>query len=104
MIRAALAGCLLAALTGCAGIATYRVRPFYDQGAGRVLCCEAFITNGKDIASVNVRVAMSGDTYTIDFAETGVSASAPIDSAGAIATNVSAAVANAAAAAVKLTK
>ena len=104
MIRAILAGFLLAMLTGCAGIATYRVRPFYDQAAGRVLCCEAAITNGKNVATVNVHFAMAGDAYTIDFAETGVVASAPIDSAGAIASSVSAAVANAAAAAVKLSK
>ena len=88
--------CLL--LTGCA---TYSVEPFYDAGAGKVICCKATVTNSKNIATVNFFAVEKDGTYVIRFAETGVSASAPIAAAAIAASDVSAAVTSAAAAAVK---
>jgi hypothetical protein len=95
-VKAALL-CLL--LAGCA---TYSVEPFYDAGSGKVLCCKASVTNSKDIATVNFFAMEKDGTYVIRFAETGVSASAPIAAASIAASDVSAAVTSAAAAAIKL--
>ena len=56
-MKRVLLGAALLALSGCAGVATYNVRPFYETTLQKVICCEAVITNGKDISSVNVDVA-----------------------------------------------
>lgn len=69
---------LLCLLGGCAGQATYDVRPFYDSASKQVICCAATIANGKDISSVTVHVQKTSDGYQLDFAETGVGATAPI--------------------------
>jgi len=98
MIRAALALCLLALLAGCA---TYSVRPFYDADAKAVICCEASVTNSKNIATVNFFATESNGTYVVHFVETGVSASAPIAAAAIAASDVSAAVTSAAITAAK---
>lgn len=103
MIRAALALALLGLLSGCAGTATYHVRPFYDRDSKQIICCEASISNSKDIASVQVSVQKKGDDYSISFAETGVNASAPITAQSADVTGVAGAVGTAAAAVIKVT-
>lgn len=100
MIRAALLALLL---SGCAGQATYDVRPFYDSASKQVLCCAASITNGKDISSVTVHVQKTTDGYALDFSETGVGATAPITAQSQSVSAVAGAVSNAAAAAAKLT-
>ncbi|WP_059912265.1 hypothetical protein [Burkholderia ubonensis] len=90
-------------LSGCAGTATYSVRPFYDAAAGRMVCCEAIAFNGKDIAALALDVTTSPDgVVTIHFQESGVGATAPAAAQGAVVSNVAAAVSNAAAAAIKL--
>lgn len=99
MIRAAL---LALVLTGCAGEATYDVRPFYDQASKQVLCCAASITNGKDISSVTVHVQKTPDGYALDFSETGVGATAPINAQSQSVSAVAGAVSNAAGAVIKL--
>lgn len=99
MIRAAL---LALCLSGCAGQATYDVRPFYDEASKQVLCCAASITNGKDISSVSVHVQKTPDGYSLDFAEQGVGATAPITAQSQSVSAVAGAVSNAAAAAIKL--
>ncbi|EON10621.1 hypothetical protein [Pandoraea sp. SD6-2] len=90
------------ALTACVGTARYEVRPFYDS-AGRLICCQASVASSKDVGAVTVRVSNTPEGFTLDFAETGVSASAPITAGGGIASSISAAVANAAATAVRFT-
>ncbi|MBN9116438.1 MAG: hypothetical protein J0I36_14505 [Pandoraea sp.] len=102
MIRAALACAAGLALAACAGTARYEVRPFYDS-TGRLICCEASVSSSKDVGTVTVRVSNTPDGFSLDFGETGVSASAPIIAGGGIASSISAAVTSAAAAAVKLT-
>lgn len=99
MIRAPFAclGALL--LAACAGNASYEVRPFFDS-AGRLICCEASVSSSKDVGTVTVRVTNTTEGFTLDFAETGVSASAPITAGGGIASSISAAVTSAAAAAI----
>ncbi|KVP76939.1 hypothetical protein WJ94_16140 [Burkholderia ubonensis] len=97
------AAMLAVLLSGCAGTATYSVRPFYDAAAGRMVCCEAIAFNGKDIAALALDVTTSPDgVVTIHFQESGVGATAPAAAQGAVVSNVAAAVSNAAAAAIKL--
>jgi len=96
------AALLALCLTGCAGQATYDVRPFYDEASKQVLCCAASIANGKDIASVTVHVQKTADGYTLDFSETGVGATAPITAQSQATTAIAGAVSNAAAAVIKL--
>lgn len=101
MIRAAALALLL---TGCADTATYSVHPVYDAAAGRFVCCEAIAFNGKDIAALQLDVTTSPDgTVTIHFQESGVGATAPAAAQGAVVSNVTTAVSNAAAAAIKFT-
>jgi hypothetical protein len=81
-------------LTGCAGQATYDIRPFYDEASKQVLCCSATISNSKDIASVTVHVQKSADGYVLDFSETGVGATAPLTAQNAAISNIAAAASN----------
>lgn len=104
MMRAAVALVLVGILSGCAGIATYSVKPFYDDASKQVICCEALITNGKDIATINVDITRTNDTYTIHFQESGVGATAPVTAQGAVVSNVATAVSNTAITAAKLIK
>lgn len=96
---ACVAGLILAA---CTGTARYEVRPFYDS-AGRLVCCQASVSSSKDVGAVTVRVSNTSNGFTLDFAETGISASAPITAGGGVASSISSAVTSAAAAAIKLT-
>lgn len=93
--------CLL--LTGCAGTATYSVKPFYEPNLQKMVCCEAIAFNGKDISalSFDLTTAPSG-VVTVHFQETGVGATAPMTAQGAVVSNVATAVSNAAAAAIKI--
>lgn len=104
MIRAALVLCLLAALSGCAGISTYSIKPFFDQDLQKMVCCAVLITSGKDISSVTVDAVKTGDDYTIHIHESGVGATAPVTAQGAVVSNVANAVSNAAISAAKLIK
>lgn len=97
MIRALL--CL--ALSGCA---TYSVEPFYDVGAGKVICCRATVTNSKNIETVNFDATEQDGAYRIHFVETGVNASQPIAAAAIAASDISAAVTAAAITAGKFAK
>jgi len=93
---------LVAMLAGCAGIATYDVKPFYDAAAGKEVCCEVTVTNGKDISTVSAHYAKTGDDYTVDLTETGVVATAPITANAVTASAVAGAVSNAAISAAKI--
>lgn len=101
MIRAALA-CMAVALSGCAGQATYQVRPFYSPDLHKMVCCEASVRSSRDIATVTVDAVKTGDDYQIHFSETGVSASAPINANTAAVSAVAGAVTATANAAAKL--
>lgn len=101
MIRAALA-CVAAALSGCAGQATYQVRPFYSPDLHKMVCCEASVSSSRDIATVTVDAVKTGGDYQIHFSETGVSASAPINANTAAVSAVAGAVTATANAAAKL--
>jgi hypothetical protein len=102
MMRLALA--LLIPLAGCAGQAAYSVKPFYSPELGKMVCCEASVSSSRDIATVTVDAAKTGDDYRIHFSETGVSATAPIQAQGVTTSAVAGAVSNAAAAVIKLSK
>ncbi|VVE55222.1 hypothetical protein PCO31111_05024 [Pandoraea communis] len=102
MIRAAIACAVCTSLAACAGTARYEVQPFYDA-TGRLICCAASVSSSKDVGTVTVRVSNTPDGFSLDFGETGVSASAPIAAGGGIASSISTAVTSAAVAAIKLT-
>ncbi|WP_331693465.1 hypothetical protein [Pandoraea sputorum] len=102
MIRVAVACVAGLMLAGCAGTARYEVRPFYDA-AGRLVCCQASVSSSKDVGAVTVRVTNTTEGFTLDFTETGVSASAPITAGGGIASSITSAVTSAAAAAIRIT-
>ena len=101
MIRAALA-CVAVALSGCAGQATYQVRPFYSPDLHKMVCCEASVSSSRDIASVTVDAVKTGDDYQIHFSETGVSASAPINAQSQTVGAVAGAISNTAISAAKI--
>ncbi|WP_454691109.1 hypothetical protein [Achromobacter aloeverae] len=104
MIRAA-AIVPLALLAGCsAGIAHYTVRPFYDAGAGQVICCEWDLVNGKNVQAVTARITKTGSDYTIELTEQGVDGSTGQAIAAKTASDVAGAVSNAAGAAATILK
>jgi hypothetical protein len=95
MIRAAvLLACV--ALSGCvnlyAGIAQYSVKPFTEPATGKVICCEAIVTSGKNAGSVVAHVTKSGDNFTFDLTEDAVNSSASITSANALGSSIAKAV------------
>lgn len=68
---------LICLLPGCAslrnaGTADYTVRPF--EIAGRVVCCEVHVRNGKEMDHLKARIVRDGDRYTVDLEQSGVSA------------------------------
>ena len=102
LARCALAAAVLAARTGCAGQATYRIRPYQVPGSGDLICCEAMVTSSRDVAQVTVHATKTADGgYTLDLTETGISASAPIQAQNGAVSAVAGAVSNTAAAAAK---
>ena len=94
--------CLVALLAGCAGISTYSIKPFYDPDLRAMVCCQALITNGKNLATLEVDTQKTGNDYHFVFKETGVSASAPLDSLAPIAGSVAGAVSSAVTEALKV--
>lgn len=103
MIRASCVLALTCLLSACAGQATYRIHPYYNAATSSYVCCEAVVTSSRDVQSVTVHAVKTGNDYTLDLTETGISASAPIAAQSGAITSVSNAISNAAAAAVKLT-
>ena len=67
-----------------------------------MVCCQALITNGKNLATLEVDAQKTGNDYHFVFKETGVSASAPIDSLAPIAGSVAGAVSSAVTEALKV--
>lgn len=101
MIRIVYALALASLSAGCAstmnaGIAHYTVKPFYDAAAGKTICCQADVINGKNIAAVTVRITKTGDDYTVDLTEQGVDGSTGQGIASQTASSVAGAVSNAA--------
>ena len=78
MIRALLAGLLIACLSGCAnlyaGIAEYRVTLFYDPGAQKWECCTAEVISGKNVAGLTFHITKHGDDWDISLVEQSVTA------------------------------
>ena len=101
MIRASLA-CVAVALSGCAGQATYQVRPFYSPELHKMVCCEAAVSSSRDIASVTVDAVKTGDDYQIHFSESGVSATSPITAQSQTVGAVACAISNTAISAAKI--
>lgn len=66
-------------LSGCAsmqyaGTASYSIRPFVDPVSNKQLCCAVDVRNGKEIGSLSARLVKSGDDYTLELNEQGVTA------------------------------
>jgi hypothetical protein len=103
MIRALL--CLsVVALSGCAGSATFSVRPYHDPYTGKVECCEFSAMDWRDIGSLNIDATKAADgAIVVHYSATAVGATAPLNAQGAVISNVATAAGNTAAAIVKLT-
>lgn len=102
MIKAVILCMLVLALSGCAGQASYRIRPFSDPVDGSLICCEAVVTSSRDVASVTVHATKTPDGgYTLDLTETGISATNPINAQNGAVSAVAGAVSNTAADAAK---
>jgi hypothetical protein len=98
------AALLCLALTGCAGSATFSVRPFHDPDTGRMECCEFRAMDWRDIGSLNVDATKSADgSIVVHYSATAIGATAPLNAQGAVISNVATAAGNTAAAIVKLT-
>lgn len=68
-------------LQGCAGImpgrADYTVRPFAMEG-GKIVCCEAVVSNSKDIGKIEVKFTADGKgAITFKLIEQDVNSSTP---------------------------
>jgi hypothetical protein len=97
------AALLCLALTGCAGSATFSVRPFHDPDTGRMECCEFRAMDWRDIGSLNVDATKSADgSIVVHYSATAIGATAPLNAQGAVISNVATAAGNTAAAIVKL--
>jgi hypothetical protein len=74
----ALAAGITLLLAGCtsvqyAGNASYSVKPFVtDAKTGATVCCEVEIKDGKERATLDLRVVKNGDGYDITLSERGV--------------------------------
>jgi hypothetical protein len=95
---------LVLLLTGCAGISTYNVEPFYDDNVRAMVCCRATVTSGKNINGLTLHVNKQGENYTVDLQENGVNSSESIQAVAAPVTAVANAVSNTAEAVQKLSK
>ncbi|MEX3914916.1 hypothetical protein AB4Y43_01530 [Paraburkholderia sp. BR10872] len=99
MIRATL---LCLALSGCAGSATFDVRPFRDE-AGQMVCCAFHALDWRDIGSLTVDANKSADgSIVVHYTATAIGATAPITAQSQSVSAVAGAVSSAAAAAIKL--
>lgn len=104
MIRAALALCLLALLAGCAGSATFSVKPFREPVKGEMVCCEFSAMDWRDIGALSIDASKTADgNLVVHFQETAVGATAPLTAQGAVVSSVATAVSNAAVEAIKIT-
>lgn len=103
MIRACAIALLLGTLVGCAGQASYRLRPFVDPNTGQIVCCEVLVTSSRDVQAVHAHATKdAAGNLTLDVTETGISASAPIQAQNGAISSVAGAVSNTAAVAAKL--
>lgn len=92
----------VAALGGCAGSATFDVRPFRDE-TGQMVCCAFHALDWRDIGSLTVDASKSADgSLVVHYSASAIGATAPTQAQGAVISNVAGAVSNAAAAAIKL--
>ncbi|KAA1013057.1 hypothetical protein FVF58_09715 [Paraburkholderia panacisoli] len=99
----ALALALLFSLGGCAGSATFSVRPFLDPDTGKMECCQFSAMDWRDIGSLNIDANKAADgSIVVHYSATAIGATAPTQAQGAVISNVAGAVSNAAAAAIKL--
>jgi hypothetical protein len=100
----ALALALVFGLSGCAGSATFSVRPFQDPDTGRMECCQFSAMDWRDLGSISIDATKSVDgSIVVHYSATAVGATAPTAAQGAVISNVATAVSNAAAAAIKIT-
>ncbi len=94
---------LCLALTGCAGNATFSVRPFHDPDTGAMECCQFSAMDWRDIGSLTIDASKSADgSIVVHYSASAIGATAPTQAQGAVISNVAAAAGNTAAAIVKL--
>lgn len=99
----ALAVLLLVGLGGCAGSATFSVRPFHDPDTGKMECCQFSAMDWRDIGALTIDASKSADgAIVVHYSASAIGSTAPTQAQGAVISNVAAAVSNAAAAAIKV--
>lgn len=97
-------GLLSLSLFGCAGSATFSVRPFHDPDTGKMECCEFSAMDWRDIGSLNIDATKAADgAIVVHYQAMAIGATAPLTAQGATVSSVATAVSNAAAAAIKVT-
>jgi hypothetical protein len=81
------------ALSGCIGLSSYDIHPYYETATGQETCCAVTIHSGRDVQSATVDVTKYADgTIVAHYTENGVSASAPISANAVTASAVAGAV------------
>jgi hypothetical protein len=102
-VKTALALLLIGTLAGCAGSATFSVRPFHDEVTDKMVCCEFRALDWRDIGALTVDATKSADgSIVVHYSATAIGATAPLTAQGAVISNVATAVGNTAAAVVKI--
>lgn len=86
---------LCCSLAGCAGSATFSVRPFRDDATGKMECCEFRAMDWRDIGSLNIDANKAADgSIVVHYSATAIGATAPLNAQGAVISNVAAAASN----------
>lgn len=99
----ALAALLLAGLGGCAGSATFSVRPFHDDATGKLECCEFRAMDWRDIGALTIDASKSADgAIVVHYSASAIGATAPLTAQSQSVSAVAGAVSSAAASAIKL--
>ncbi|MGF6963040.1 hypothetical protein OKW43_000045 [Paraburkholderia sp. WC7.3g] len=103
MSRLAIALTLAGLLGGCAGSATFSVRPYTDPATGKVECCEVSTMDWRDIGTLNIDATKGADgAIVVHYSAAAIGATAPLNAQGTVISNVATAAGNTAAAIVKL--
>jgi hypothetical protein len=82
-------------LTGCAGSATFSVRPFHDPDTGKMECCQFSAMDWRDIGSLTIDATKAADgSIVVHYSASAIGATAPLNAQGAVISNVAAAASN----------
>lgn len=90
-------------LGGCAGSATFSVRPFHDDATGKMECCEFRAMDWRDIGALTIDASKSADgSIVVHYSANAINASAPIAAQSQTVGAVAGAISNTAISAAKI--